>query len=292
MKGIILAGGLGTRLHPLTLSLSKHILPIYDKPMIYYPLSILMFSGIREILVISSENNIVLFKYLLNTGEQWGIQFSYAVQKEPQGIAQAFLIAEDFIGKDEVCLVLGDNVFYGDRLPATFKECAKLKDGAIIFGYWVKDPCRYGVVEFDKNFRVIDVVEKPKNPQSNYAIPGLYYYDNKVLDYAKVIKPSWRGELEITDVNKLYLESNKLQVKPFGRGVVWLDTGTFESLMEASNYVYIIEKRQGLKIACPEEIAWRMGFIDDEQFLKLAYDLSKSAYGEYLLNIFKDYQKS
>lgn len=282
MKGIILAGGAGTRLHPLTLAMSKQMIPIYDKPMIYYPLSTLLYSGINEILIISTPHDLPIFQKLLGDGSHLGCSFSYEVQHEPNGLAQAFIIGEDFIGKDEVCLILGDNIF--QMKIKMLSDCNNI-NGGIIFGYHVQDPERYGVVEFDANNKAISIEEKPKNPKSNYAVPGLYYYDNSVIDVAKGIKPSARGEFEITDVNKHYLEKSKLEVKILSKGSVWLDTGTIKSLMQANQYVQVIEERQGRKIGCIEEAAFFSGFINKEQLIKLANPLIKSGYGEYLIRL-------
>ena len=281
MKGIILAGGLGTRLYPLTLAVSKQLMPIYDKPMIYYPLSTLMQAGIRDILVISTPYDLPLFKKVLGDGSDLGCNLSFAAQPEPKGLAQAFVIGEEFIGNDAVSLILGDNIFYGNGVPELLADCAE-PDGGYVFAYRVSDPERYGVVEFDRNKKAISIEEKPKIPKSNYAVPGLYFYDNKVIDIAKNLKPSGRGEYEITDVNKHYLEAGKLKVAVMGRGVAWLDTGTHDSLMQAGQFIQVIEKRQGLKIGCIEEVAYNMGFIDDEQMLRLAKKYEKSGYGEYL----------
>jgi len=282
MKGIILAGGSGTRLHPLTLAMSKQMMPIYDKPMIYYPLSTLMYSGINEILIISTPHDLPLFKKLLGDGSKLGCRFEYKVQEVPNGLAQAFVLGEEFIGDDKVCLVLGDNIF-----QMKIKTLASCKDveGGIIFGYHVNDPERYGVVDFDENHHALSLEEKPKNPKSNYAVPGLYYYDNSVVEIAKNIQPSARGEYEITDVNKEYLRQGRLDVKVLGRGTVWLDTGTFASLMQANQYVQVIEERQGRKIGCIEEAAYRMGYINYEQLLAVAEPLRKSGYGEYLVKL-------
>jgi len=282
MKGIILAGGSGTRLHPLTLVMSKQMMPIYDKPMIYYPLSTLLYSGINEILIISTPHDLPLFKKLLGDGSRLGCKFEYKVQEVPNGLAQAFVLGEDFIKDDKVCLILGDNIF--QMKIKTLEDCKNV-EGGIIFGYHVNDPERYGVVEFDDDFHALTLEEKPTNPKSNYAVPGLYYYDNSVVEVAKNIKPSARGEYEITDVNKEYLNQGKLDVKVLGRGTVWLDTGTFSSLMQANQYVQVIEERQGRKIGCIEEAAYRMGFIDDQKLLEIAEPLRKSGYGEYLINI-------
>lgn len=286
MKGIILAGGTGTRLHPLTLAVSKQLMPVYDKPMIYYPLSILMLSAIREVLIISTPEDLPSFRKLLGDGTQLGMSFSYKEQKIPNGLAQAFVIGEEFIGYDKVCLVLGDNIFYGSELPKILQRCVD-PDGGIVFAYPVSDPERYGVVEFDKEMKAINLEEKPRQPKSNYAVPGLYFYDNEVVEIAKNLKPSARGEYEITDVNKHYLERGKLHVQLLSRGFAWLDTGTFDSLIQASQFVQVLEQRQGMKISCIEEIAWKMGFIDAEQLKRLAEPLVKSGYGQYLLNRLK-----
>ncbi len=285
MKGIILAGGSGTRLYPLTKIISKQLLPLYDKPMIYYPLSILMLSGIREILIISTPQDINLYKELLGNGKQIGLNFSYAIQDKPRGLADAFIVGEEFIGKDKVALILGDNIFYGQEFIEKLRRAVNRKDGATIFGYYVNDPARFGVVEFDEQRNVISLEEKPKHPKSNYAIPGLYFYDNEVVSIAKNIKPSARGELEITAVNNEYLKKGKLKVELLGRGMAWLDTGTCSSLQKAGNFVETIQTRQGLYLACIEEIAYRKGYIDKEQLLKLAEPLKKTDYGRYLISI-------
>lgn len=285
MKGIILAGGSGTRLYPITKAVSKQIVPIYDKPMIYYPLSVLMLAGITEILIISTERDIPVYRELLKDGSDYGLKISYAIQKEPNGLAEAFIIGEDFIGNDNVALILGDNIFYGRYFSELLQKAAELDDGALIFGYYVMNPTSFGVVEFDNNGNVISVEEKPQKPKSNYAIPGLYFYDNDVVKIAKSIKPSERGELEITAVNDVYLKNGKLKVDLFGRGMAWLDTGTHEGLLEASNFVSIVQHRQGMYVSCIEEIAYRKGYITKEKLIELAQPMLKTDYGKYLLRV-------
>ena len=285
MKGIILAGGAGTRLHPITLSISKQLLPVYDKPMIYYPLSTLMMAGIREVLVITTPRDNPLFRQLLGDGSQWGLSIDYAIQEHPGGLAQAFLIGRDFVGGEPCCLVLGDNIFFGQGLSRLLRQAAQKTRGATVFGYWVRDPERYGVAEFDANGRVVSLEEKPDRPKSNYAVTGLYFYDDQVCDLAAGLTPSARGELEITDLNRLYLQQGQLELVQLGRGMAWLDTGTHDSLMEAGSFVETIEKRQGLKVCCPEEIAWRNGWIDDAEVRAIAEPLRKNGYGQYLLEM-------
>jgi glucose-1-phosphate thymidylyltransferase len=288
MKGIILAGGKGTRLYPLTLGVSKQLLPVYDKPMVYYPLSMLFLAGIREILVISTPEDLPGFRRLLGQGDQWGVSFSYMEQSEPRGLAEAFILGKEFIGDQSVSLILGDNIFYGTGLWDKLRKGAELQDGAMIFAYAVKDPTNYGVVEFNEQHTALSIEEKPQNPRSRYAVPGLYFYDNRVVDLAAILKPSPRGELEITDINRIYLEEGLLQVEPLGRGVAWLDAGTHENLLHAANFVQTVEERQGLMIGCPEEIAYRMGFINQEQLQALGKKLLNNGYGEYLLQLLEE----
>lgn len=287
-KGIILAAGSGSRLHPMTIAVSKQLLPVYDKPMIYYPLATLMQTGIRDILIITTPNDANVYQSLLQDGSRWGLNICYATQAKPDGLAQAFLIGEDFIGDSRVCLILGDNIFYGNKIEETLKKAVGGNGGASIFAYYVNDPERYGVVVLDENQKAIDLEEKPINPKSHYAVTGLYMYDNDVVDIAKSMKPSARGELEITDVNKVYLERKVLRVELFDRGTAWLDTGTIQSLLDAANFIRVLEERQGLKIGCPEEIAYRQGFVDSAQLETLANSLDKSGYGQYLLELLED----
>ncbi len=288
MKGIILAGGSGTRLFPLTKGVSKQLLPVYDKPMIYYPLSMLMLAGIREILVISSPDATPIFRRLLGDGAQWGLSFDYAVQSEPRGLADAFIVGKEFVGKDTVALILGDNLFYGQGLPAQLTHAANLGDGALIFAYPVRDPERYGVVAFDENGFAVSIEEKPEKPRSHYAVPGLYFYDNSVLEIAATLEPSPRGELEITDVNKVYLERKQLRVDVLGRGIAWLDAGTHESLLQAANFVQAVEERQGMMISCPEEIAFHRGYIDEERLYQLGLVMKNNHYGQYLMRLVRE----
>ena len=289
MKGIILAGGFGTRLYPITKAVSKHLLPVYDKPMIYYPLSILMLAGIRDILIISTERDIPFYKDLLGSGKQLGLSFSYAVQEKPGGLAEAFIVGEHFIGNDNVALILGDNIFYGQHFSELLRNARKMQDGAVIFGYYVRDPRAYGVVEFDKDGNVLSIEEKPTHPKSNYAVPGLYFFDNNVIRIAKTLKPSGRGELEITDVNREYLRMGKLKVQVFGRGMAWMDAGTHESLLESANFIETLQKRQGMYVACLEEIAYRLGYITREQLRELAKSLGNTDYSSYLMLVSDDF---
>jgi glucose-1-phosphate thymidylyltransferase len=288
MKGIILAGGKGTRLYPLTIATSKQLLPVYDKPMVYYPLSTLMLAGIREILIISAPEVLPAFKELLKDGSQWGLSLEYAAQVEPRGLPDAFLVGSEFIGSGSVCLILGDNILYGEGMISLLHDCASLKEGAIIFGYKVNDPERYGIVEFDDQYQVVSIEEKPRQPRSSYAVPGLYFYDNQVISIARSLKPSERGELEITDLNRVYLEKGQLEARVFGRGIAWLDAGTHESLLQAGSFIQTIQERQGLMISCPEEIAYRMGYISKEQLCELGKKLSGNSYGEYILGVARE----
>lgn len=291
MKGIILAGGSGTRLYPVTKAMSKQMVPIYDKPMIYYPMSVLMLAGIREILIVSTPRDIVNFKELFKDGSEFGLNIEYAIQEKPNGLAEAFIIGEEFIGSDSVAMILGDNIFYGQNFSSHLLHSAELRDGAIVFGYYVQDPKAFGVVEFDKCGRVISLEEKPENPKSKYAVPGLYFYDNTVVEKAKVLKPSVRGELEITDLNRVYMEEGKLRVNLLGRGMAWLDTGTHASMLQASNFVEAVQSTQGTYIACLEEIAYRKGWIDSKKVLELAKPLMKTGYGKYLVDIVEEVEK-
>jgi glucose-1-phosphate thymidylyltransferase len=285
MKGIILAGGRGTRLHPITLAISKQLLPVYDKPMIYYPLSVLMLAGIREVLIISTPQDLPLFKHLLGSGQKWGIQFSYAEQSEPRGLPEAFIIAEKFLDDGPACLILGDNIFFGQGISEQLIQAAKLQEGGILFAYRVRDPQRYGVIEFDDNCRAISLEEKPANPRSNFAIPGLYFFDKQVASFARALKPSARGELEITDLARIYLEIGQLQILQMGRGIAWLDAGTHESLLQAANFIQAVQERQGIMVSCPEEIAYRRGFISKQMLIELAQSYNKNGYAEYLLQL-------
>jgi glucose-1-phosphate thymidylyltransferase, short form len=290
MKGIILAGGKGTRLYPLTMAVSKQLLPVYDKPMIYYPLSMLMLAGIREILVITTPEEQFLYQRVLRDGSQWGLKFTYAVQPVPRGLADAFLVGKEFLAGESACLILGDNIFFGQGLPQVLREAAAIKDGAVVFAYPVRDPERYGVVEFDGNRKAVSLEEKPAHPRSNFAVPGIYFYDNNVVRYAEELKPSPRGEIEITDINRRYLDEGKLQVKVLGRGVAWLDAGTHESLLQAAMFVQAVEDRQGMMISCVEEIAYRMGFIDQAQLMLCAQEMAGNEYGQHLLRFVKGLQ--
>ncbi|NLW73074.1 MAG: glucose-1-phosphate thymidylyltransferase RfbA [Chloroflexi bacterium] len=291
MKGIILAGGKGTRLYPLTMAVSKQLLPVYDKPMIYYPLSMLMLAGIRDVLMITTPEEQSLFQRLLKDGSQWGMSFTYTVQARPRGLADAFIVGKEFIGDDDVCLILGDNIFFGHGMPEILRSAAELETGAVVFAYPVRDPERYGVVEFDQSGKAVSLEEKPLNPRSNYAVPGIYFYDNRVVGYAEELEPSPRGEIEITDINKRYLGDGELAVKVLGRGVAWLDAGTHESLLQASMFVQAVEDRQGMMISCVEEIAYRMGYIDEETLRKDAEEMAGNAYGQYLLRFLDGLQK-
>jgi glucose-1-phosphate thymidylyltransferase len=288
MKGIILAGGKGTRLYPLTIATSKQLLPVYDKPMVYYPLSTLMLAGIREILVISAPEVLPAFKELLKDGSQWGLNFKYAEQEEPRGLADAFLVGSEFIGDESVCLILGDNILYGEGMISLLHECASLQNGAMIFGYKVNDPERYGIVEFNDQYQVVSIEEKPRQPRSSYAVPGIYFYDKQVVNIARSLKPSARGELEITDLNRVYLEKGQLRVRVFGRGIAWLDAGTHESLLQAGSFIQTIQERQGLMISCPEEIAYRMGYISKEELCELGKQLAGNSYGDYILGVARE----
>jgi glucose-1-phosphate thymidylyltransferase len=285
MKGIILAGGKGTRLHPITLAVSKQLLPVYDKPMIYYPLSMLMLAGIREILVVSTPEDLRLFRRLLGSGQQWGMQFSYAEQAEPRGLADAFIVGEQYVGENPACLILGDNIFFGQGLPSQLRQAAQLKEGGIVFAYPVRDPQRYGVIEFDARGLAISLEEKPAHPRSIFAVPGLYFYDQHVVSFAKALKPSARGEIEITDLNKVYLEMGQLKVQQLGRGIAWLDAGTHESLLQAANFIQTVQERQAIMISCPEEIAYRMGFISREHLIEIAGFYKNNPIGEYLMRL-------
>jgi glucose-1-phosphate thymidylyltransferase len=290
MKGIILAGGRGTRLHPLTLTVSKQLLPVYDKPMIYYPLSMLMLAGIRDILIISTPEDLPLFRRLLESGEQWGLKFSYAEQDQPRGLADAFRVGADYVGNQPSCLILGDNIFFGHSLPTILQRAASLTEGALVFAYPVKDPERYGVIEFDENEKVLSIVEKPKEPRSSYAIPGIYFYDGRAVEFAAGLRPSPRGEIEITDLNRCYLEQGQLSVEVLGRGYAWLDAGTHESLLQASTFIQAVEDRQGMMISCPEEIAFRRGYIDRDQLARLAAKMSGNSYGQHLERLAREKQ--
>jgi len=292
MKGIILAGGKGTRLYPLTLGISKQLLPVYDKPMIYYPLSMLMLAGIREILIIGMPGQLPIYKEYLKDGSQWGLEFSFAEQPEPRGLADAFLIGQDFIGNDKVCLILGDNIFFGNNLPKKLRSIAALEEGAVIFAYAVRDPERYGIVEFDADGNVLSLEEKPEQPRSKFAVPGIYFYDNDVVEIARNLKPSTRGEIEITDLNRVYMDRSQLRVEILGRGVAWLDAGTHTSLLQSATFIQTVQERQGMMISCPEEIAYRMGYIDGNEFHRLALEMNHNLYGEYLLRLWDDISKS